>query len=130
MRELGRWMPTTWTMQAFNDLMIRGQPPSATNGDIRPFGYMSNLNQRSKHTLYYWSCYRDSVTNRKLTTAVYISTMILVGSMCVGACAVFVPVDTGPPPAEVSRTTTTTQTSVPNPSTTTQKTTVTQTRGN
>ena len=37
-------------LQAFNDLMIRGQPPSATNGDIRPFGYMSNLNQRSKHT--------------------------------------------------------------------------------
>ena len=30
MRELARWMPTTWTMQAFNDLMIRNQPPSAT----------------------------------------------------------------------------------------------------
>jgi ABC-type multidrug transport system permease subunit len=30
MRELARWMPTTWTMQAFNDLMIRSQPPSAT----------------------------------------------------------------------------------------------------
>ena len=29
MRELARWMPTTWTMQAFNDLMIRKQPPSA-----------------------------------------------------------------------------------------------------
>jgi ABC-2 type transport system permease protein len=29
MRELARWMPTTWTMQAFNDLMIRNQPPSA-----------------------------------------------------------------------------------------------------
>jgi ABC-type multidrug transport system permease subunit len=29
MRELARWMPTTWTMQAFNDLMIRSQPPSA-----------------------------------------------------------------------------------------------------
>jgi len=23
-------MPTTWTMQAFNDLMIRNQPTSAT----------------------------------------------------------------------------------------------------
>ena len=30
MRELARWMPTTWTMQAFNDLMIRKQPLSAT----------------------------------------------------------------------------------------------------
>jgi ABC-type multidrug transport system permease subunit len=30
MRELARWMPTTWTMQAFNDLMIRNQPVSAT----------------------------------------------------------------------------------------------------
>jgi len=30
MRELARWLPTTWTMQAFNDLMIRNQPPSAT----------------------------------------------------------------------------------------------------
>jgi ABC-2 type transport system permease protein len=30
MREFARWMPTTWTMQAFNDLMIRNQPPSAT----------------------------------------------------------------------------------------------------
>jgi ABC-2 type transport system permease protein len=29
MRELARWLPTTWTMQAFNDLMIRNQPPSA-----------------------------------------------------------------------------------------------------
>jgi len=29
MRELARWMPTTWTMHAFNDLMIRNQPPSA-----------------------------------------------------------------------------------------------------
>jgi ABC-2 type transport system permease protein len=28
-RELSRWLPTTWTMQAFNDLMIRNQPPSA-----------------------------------------------------------------------------------------------------
>ncbi|WP_428125819.1 hypothetical protein [Candidatus Binatus soli] len=55
--------------------------------------------------------------------------MILLGSMCVGACAVFVPVDTGPPPTEVSRTTTTTQTNVPDQSTTTQKTTVTQTTG-
>ncbi len=34
MRELARWMPTTWTMQAFNDLMIRNQSPSAT---LRPF---------------------------------------------------------------------------------------------
>jgi len=34
MRELARWMPTTWTMQAFNDLMIRNQPPSAA---LRPF---------------------------------------------------------------------------------------------
>jgi ABC-2 type transport system permease protein len=33
MREFARWMPTTWTMQAFNDLMIRNQPPSAT---LRP----------------------------------------------------------------------------------------------
>jgi hypothetical protein len=30
MRELARWLPTTWTMQAFNDLMIRNDPPSAT----------------------------------------------------------------------------------------------------
>jgi ABC-2 type transport system permease protein len=30
MRELARWLPTTWTMQAFNDLMVRNQPPSAT----------------------------------------------------------------------------------------------------
>ena len=29
MRELARWLPTTWTMQAFTDLMIRYQPPSA-----------------------------------------------------------------------------------------------------
>lgn len=29
MRELARWLPTTWTMQAFNDLMIRNQSPSA-----------------------------------------------------------------------------------------------------
>ena len=29
MRELARWLPTTWTMQAFNDLMIRNEPPSA-----------------------------------------------------------------------------------------------------
>jgi ABC-2 type transport system permease protein len=29
MRALANWMPTTWTMQAFNDLMIRNQPPSA-----------------------------------------------------------------------------------------------------
>ena len=61
--------------------------------------------------------------NRKLITAVYISTIILVGSMCVGACAVFVPIDTGPPATEVSRTTTTTQTNLPGPTVTTQKTT-------
>ena len=30
MRALANWMPTTWTMQAFNDLMIRHQPTSAT----------------------------------------------------------------------------------------------------
>jgi ABC-type multidrug transport system permease subunit len=30
MRELAQWMPTTWTMQSFNDLMIRNQPLSAT----------------------------------------------------------------------------------------------------
>lgn len=29
MHELARWRPTTWTMQAFNDLMIRNQPLSA-----------------------------------------------------------------------------------------------------
>jgi len=29
MRDIARWMPTTWTMQAFNDLMIRRQPPAA-----------------------------------------------------------------------------------------------------
>ena len=29
MRAIARWLPTTWTMQAFNDLMIRGAPPSA-----------------------------------------------------------------------------------------------------
>ena len=34
MRELARWLPTTWTMQAFNDLMIRNQPPSAA---LRPW---------------------------------------------------------------------------------------------
>jgi len=33
MRELARWMPTTWTMQAFNDLMIRNLPATAT---LRP----------------------------------------------------------------------------------------------
>jgi hypothetical protein len=67
------------------------------------------------------------VTNRKLTTAVYISTIILLGSMCVSACAVFA-VDEPAPATEVSRTTTTTQTNVPEP-TTTQRTTVTQTNG-
>ena len=30
MRALANWMPTTWTMQAFNDLMIRNEPMSAT----------------------------------------------------------------------------------------------------
>jgi ABC-2 type transport system permease protein len=30
MRALANWIPTTWTMQAFNDLMIRNQPVSAT----------------------------------------------------------------------------------------------------
>lgn len=70
------------------------------------------------------------MTNIKLTTAVYISTMILVASMCVGACAVFVPVDSGPPATEVSRTTTTTQSNVPGSTVTTQKTTTTQTGGN
>ena len=34
LRTLARWLPTTWTMQAFNDLMIRGLPGSAA---IRPF---------------------------------------------------------------------------------------------
>jgi ABC-type multidrug transport system permease subunit len=29
MREVARWLPTTWTMQAFNDLMIRNQSPSS-----------------------------------------------------------------------------------------------------
>src|SRR5271169_1460397 len=29
MRTLARFAPTTWTMQSFNDLMIRNQPPSA-----------------------------------------------------------------------------------------------------
>jgi ABC-2 type transport system permease protein len=29
MRAIARWLPTTWTMQAFNDLMIRQMPPSA-----------------------------------------------------------------------------------------------------
>jgi ABC-type multidrug transport system permease subunit len=30
MRTLARFVPTTWTMQSFNDLMIRNQSPSAT----------------------------------------------------------------------------------------------------
>ncbi|MFZ0889112.1 MAG: ABC transporter permease [Candidatus Binataceae bacterium] len=30
MREIARWMPTTWTMQAFNDLMIRNRTVSET----------------------------------------------------------------------------------------------------
>lgn len=29
MRAVARWMPTTWTMQAYNDLMIRGLAPSS-----------------------------------------------------------------------------------------------------
>lgn len=29
MRSLAHWLPTTWTMQAYNDLMIRGAPASA-----------------------------------------------------------------------------------------------------
>ncbi len=62
-----------------------------------------------------------------MTTAVYISTIILLGSMCASACAVFVPVDEPAPATEVSRTTTTTQTNVPDPAVTTQRTTVTQT---
>ena len=65
--------------------------------------------------------------NRKLTKAVYTSTIILIGGIFVSACAVFVPVDTSPP-TEVSRTTTTTtEASVAAPPVTTQKTTVTQT---
>jgi ABC-2 type transport system permease protein len=40
MRELARWMPTTWTMQAFNDLMIRNQPPSAA---LRPLAAMMGI---------------------------------------------------------------------------------------
>ena len=48
--------------------------------------------------------------------------MILIGSMCVGACS--------EPATEVSRSSTTTQTNVPSSSVTTQKTTTTQTNGN
>lgn len=29
MRAVAQWLPTTWVMQSFNDLMIRGLPPSA-----------------------------------------------------------------------------------------------------
>ena len=29
MRAIAQWMPTTWTMQAYNDLMIRGLAPSS-----------------------------------------------------------------------------------------------------
>lgn len=29
MRSFAQWLPTTWTMQAYNDLMIRGAPASA-----------------------------------------------------------------------------------------------------
>ena len=67
-----------------------------------------------------------SVENRKLATAVYISTIILLGSMCASSCAVFA-YDEPAPTTEVSRTTTTTQTNVPDA--TTQRTTVTQTNG-
>ena len=34
MRAAARWLPTTWTMQAYNDLMIRNAPPSAA---LTPF---------------------------------------------------------------------------------------------
>ncbi|HTY54057.1 MAG TPA: ABC transporter permease [Candidatus Binataceae bacterium] len=30
MRDLAQWMPTTWTMQSFNDLMVRNQPWSVS----------------------------------------------------------------------------------------------------
>ena len=63
-----------------------------------------------------------------MTTAVYISTIILLGSMYLTSCAVFVPVDEPAPTTEVARTTTTTQTNVPVP-VTTQRTTVTQSGG-
>jgi ABC-2 type transport system permease protein len=29
LREVALWLPTTWTMQAFNDLMIRHSPPAS-----------------------------------------------------------------------------------------------------
>ena len=48
--------------------------------------------------------------------------MILIGSMCVGACS--------EPATEVSRSSTSTQTNVPASSVTTQKTSSTQTNGN
>ena len=70
--------------------------------------------------------------NKKTIIAAYISTMVLLLGLCAASCAVFVPVDSGPPAAvETSRTTTTTQTTVPDPSvsTTTQKTTVKQSSG-
>jgi ABC-type multidrug transport system permease subunit len=34
MRTLAKWLPTTWTMEAFNNLMIRSLPASST---LRPF---------------------------------------------------------------------------------------------
>jgi len=40
MRELARWMPTTWTMQAFNDLMIRNQAPATA---LRPLAITTGL---------------------------------------------------------------------------------------
>jgi len=62
------------------------------------------------------------MTNGKLTTAAYISTMILIGSLCIGACS--------EPATEVSHSSTTTQTNVPSSSVTTQKTSSTQTNSN
>ncbi len=35
MRTLAHWLPTTWTMRAYNDLMIRGAPAAAA---LVPFG--------------------------------------------------------------------------------------------
>jgi len=40
MRTIAHWLPTTWTMQAYNDLMIRGAPPSAA---VVPFLYTMTL---------------------------------------------------------------------------------------
>jgi hypothetical protein len=39
MRELALWVPTTWTMQAFNDLRIRNlSPASALRPSAAAFG--------------------------------------------------------------------------------------------